>query len=159
MKLSTVTRYGLRALSDLCSQGHGKPVTVSDISRRQDISASYLEQLFAKLRRGNIVRSVRGARGGYLLTRPASEITVAEVVRALGESIVFGDCQTEAGCSNLPHCRTSRLWGKVKDSIDTILESTTLDEITEGGETSFISEDEVLSPKLSGGIDNAKRVS
>ena len=92
MKLSTTTRYGLRALSDLCAQDGDGPVAVSDIARRQDIPANYLEQLFARLRRGNILRSVRGAQGGYLLARPAGEITIAEVVDALGESIAFGDC-------------------------------------------------------------------
>ena len=101
MKLSTTTRYGLRALSDLCAQGGEGPVAVSDIARRQDIPANYLEQLFARLRRGDILRSVRGAQGGYLLARPAGEITVAEIVDALGETITFGDCQTEAGCDQI----------------------------------------------------------
>jgi len=130
MKLSTVTRYGLRALSDLCVQGaQEKPVTVGDIARRQDIPPSYLEQLFVKLRRGRLVRSVRGAQGGYMLTRPANNITVAEIIRALGEPIVFGDCQTEAGCHNISECPTYKLWQKVKGSVDEILESTTLDDL------------------------------
>lgn len=133
MKLSTTTRYGLRALSDLCVQDGGGPVAVSDIARRQDIPANYLEQLFARLRRGNILRSVRGAQGGYLLARPAGEITVAEIVDALGEAISFGDCQTEAGCEQAPNCPTFHLWRKVKDSIDEILTSTTLESLVRDG--------------------------
>ena len=131
MKLSTTTRYGLRALSDLCAQNESDPVAVSDIARRQDIPANYLEQLFARLRRGNILRSVRGAQGGYFLARPAGEITVAEIVDALGESITFGDCQTEAGCDQAPTCPTFQLWRKVKDSIDEILTSTTLEALVQ----------------------------
>ena len=127
MKLSTTTRYGLRALSDLCTQNKDGPVAVSDIAKRQDIPANYLEQLFAKLRRGNILRSVRGAQGGYFLARPAEEITIAEVVHALGEPIAFGDCQTEAGCDQASTCPTFHLWRRVKDSIDEILTTTTLE--------------------------------
>ena len=133
VKLSTVTRYGLRALSDLCSQervlGRKKPVAISDIARRQHMPTSYLEQLFMKLRRGALVKSVRGAQGGYVLARPAEEITVAEVIRVLGEPIAFGDCQTDVGCLNTSDCPTYELWQKLKGSMDDILESTTLDDI------------------------------
>ncbi|MBR1671705.1 MAG: Rrf2 family transcriptional regulator [Fretibacterium sp.] len=129
MKLSTTTRYGLRALSDLCAQEGDVPVSVSDIAKRQNIPLNYLEQLFAKLRRGGVLKSIRGAQGGYLLARPAGEISVAEVIRALGEPIVFGDCQMEEGCVNAPTCPTFRLWRKVKGSIDDILMETTLEDI------------------------------
>jgi len=128
LKLSTVTRYSLRALSDLCAQ-EDSPVAVGDIARRQEIPPSYLEQLFAKLRRGRVVKSVRGAQGGYVLTRPASEITVAEIIKALGEPIAFGDCQTDAGCGNIYDCPTYELWQKLKTSVDDILESTTLEDL------------------------------
>ena len=129
MKLSTVTRYGLRALSDLCVQESDRPVAVGDIARRQGIPSSYLEQLFAKLRRGHLVKSIRGAQGGYVLARPASQITVAEIMKVQGEPIAFGDCQTEAGCRNTAECATYDLWQKLKDSVDDILESTTLEDI------------------------------
>ena len=131
MKLSTVTRYGLRALSDLSVRQENGPVAVGDIARRQGIPSSYLEQLFARLRRGHLVKSVRGAQGGYVLARPAREITVAEIVRVLGESIAFGDCQTEAGCRNARKCATWDLWQRVKDSVDGILESTTLEDLAQ----------------------------
>lgn len=133
MKLSTVTRYGLRALSDLCEQKderEGRPVAVGDIARRQEIPSSYLEQLFVKLRRGRVVKSIRGAHGGYVLARPPGEITVAEIIRVLGEPIAFGDCQTDAGCINTPDCPTYELWQRLKTSMDDILESTTLEDLT-----------------------------
>ncbi len=129
MKLSTVTRYGLRALTDLGAQGGASPVAVSDIAKRQGIPSSYLEQLFAKLRRSKLLKSVRGAQGGYLLARSASKITVADILKALGEPIAFGNCQTKAGCKNAPYCSTFDLWDRVKRSIDDILENTTLEDL------------------------------
>ena len=129
MKLSTTTRYGLRALTDLCVQQQGAPVSVSDIARRQNIPVNYLEQLFAKLRRSNILKSVRGAQGGYLLARPAKEITVSEVIAALGEEILFGSCQSEKGCANAPTCSTFDLWNRLRISIDGILDGTTLEDL------------------------------
>ncbi|MCR4818988.1 MAG: Rrf2 family transcriptional regulator [Fretibacterium sp.] len=128
MKLSATTRYGLRALYDLCSQEYG-PVSVSKIARRQNIPLNYLEQLFSKLRRGGILRSVRGAQGGYLLARSAAEISIAEVIDALGDPITFGACQRAEGCLNAPTCPTFRLWRRVKGSIDDILAKTTLDDL------------------------------
>jgi Rrf2 family iron-sulfur cluster assembly transcriptional regulator len=118
-------------------RAENKPVAVSDIARRQEIPPSYLEQLFAKLRRGHLVKSVRGAQGGYVLARPASEITVAEIIRALGELIAFGDCQTEAGCRNAPECPTYELWQRLQGSVDDILESTTLEDIVRKDKSSL----------------------
>ena len=129
MKLSTTTRYGLRALTDLCGQEGDDPVSVADIARRQGIPLNYLEQLFSRLRRGGVLTSVRGAQGGYRLARPAGEISIAQVVEALGEPIVFGDCQTEGGCANAPTCPTFSLWRRVKGSVDEILAETTLEDI------------------------------
>lgn len=130
MKLSTATRYGLRALSDLYAHSGDKPVSISDIARREDIPSSYLEQLFAKLRRAGLIQSVRGAQGGYTLAKPATQISVAEIIQALGEPIAFGDCQTDVGCSNTLNCSTYELWQKLKVSVDDILENTTLEEIS-----------------------------
>ena len=133
MKLSTTTRYGIRALADLCIQPEcgEKPIAVSDIARRQDIPVNYLEQLFARLRRGNILKSVRGAQGGYLLARPADEISLAEIINTLEEDITFGSCQTDEGCLKAPTCPTFDLWRRVRSSIYDILDSTTLSDITQ----------------------------
>ena len=83
MKISTKGRYGLRAVIDIAIHGDSEPVSLSDIAVREDISVSYLEQLIAKLRRADIVTSVRGAKGGYSLAKPKNEISVGDVLRAL----------------------------------------------------------------------------
>ena len=131
MKLSSTARYGLRAMSDLCTYSNDEPVSVSDISLRQNIPAMYLEQLFGKLRRAGLLESVRGAQGGYKLARDAGEISIADILRALGEPVIFGSCQTDKGCENAPMCPTFRLWRKVKGSIDEILETTTLRDLAD----------------------------
>ena len=129
MRLSTTARYSLRALSDLCTRPNSEPVSVSDIASRQNIPVNYLEQLFGKLRRGGILESVRGSQGGYLLARPEGEITIADILQALGEPFIFGSCQTEKGCENAVTCPTFNLWRKVKGSVDEILRTTTLEDI------------------------------
>lgn len=131
MKLSVTARYAINALSDLyChSESNIKPVSVSEISKRQNIPVNYLEQLFAKLRKKGLLTSVRGAQGGYILARNANEICVSDILNALNESLIFGDCQTDLGCKNAPLCPTFRLWRKVKGSVDEILEDTTLEDL------------------------------
>ena len=131
MKLSSTARYSLRALSDLCAHSGDAPVPVSDIAYRQNIPVNYLEQLFGKLRRGGILESVRGAQGGYMLARDASEITAADILQAIGEPFIFGSCQTEKGCENAVTCPAFSLWRKLKGSVDGILKTTTLEEITD----------------------------
>ena len=130
MKLSSTARYGLRAMSDLFLHSQDfAPVSVNDIAIRQKIPVNYLEQLFSKLRRGGLLESVRGAQGGYFLSRPANEISITEILEALGEPFVFGACQTDKGCENSPTCPTFNLWRKVKGSVDEILNTTTLEDI------------------------------
>ena len=129
MRLSTTARYSLRALSDLCTRPNNEPVSVSDIASRQNIPVNYLEQLFGKLRRGGILESVRGSQGGYLLARPEGDISIADILQALGEPFIFGSCQTEKGCENAVTCPTFNLWRKVKGSVDEILRTTTLEDI------------------------------
>lgn len=129
MRLSTTARYSLRALSDLCAYSDDEPVSVSDIASRQNIPVNYLEQLFGKLRRGGILESVRGSQGGYMLARPECDISIADILQALGEPFIFGSCQTEKGCENAVTCPTFNLWRKVKGSVDEILRTTTLEDI------------------------------
>lgn len=131
VKLSSTARYSLRALSDLCAHSGDNPVPVSDIAYRQNIPVNYLEQLFGKLRRGGILESVRGAQGGYMLARDASEITAADILQAIGEPFIFGSCQTEKGCANAVTCPAFGLWRKLKGSVDGILKATTLEEIAD----------------------------
>ncbi len=117
-------------MSDLSTHSHNsEPVSVSDIASRQNIPVNYLEQLFRKLRTAGLLESVRGAQGGYYLARKADEITIAEILQALGEPFIFGSCQTEKGCENALSCPTFNLWRRVKGSVDEILNTTTLADI------------------------------
>lgn len=127
MKLSTKTRYGLRALLYMAERYDvDRAVPVGEIAKEQQVSEKYLEQLFIKLRRKNIISSVRGAQGGYVLRRNPREVTVASVVEALEGDITFADCLSSGGCRNKGSCATHDLWSRLKDSIDGILEDTTL---------------------------------
>ncbi|MBQ7219660.1 MAG: Rrf2 family transcriptional regulator [Synergistaceae bacterium] len=119
-------------MSDLCAHSHDSvPVCVSDIALRQNIPVNYLEQLCRKLRAGGLLESVRGAQGGYLLAKKADEISIADILQAIGEPFIFGSCQTEKGCENAVTCPTFSLWRKVKGSVDEILKTTTLADIVD----------------------------
>ena len=145
LRLSTTARYSLRALSDLSSSPNNEPVSISGIASRQNIPVTYLEQIFGKLRRGGILESVRGAQGGYMLARPANDITISEILQALGEPVIFGSCQTEKGCENAVTCPTFNLWRKVKGSVDEILRTTTLEDIAD--EKISLLETQALDPE------------
>lgn len=132
MKLSTKGRYAVMALVDLASQSDGHPVALADIAERQEISLSYLEQLFAKLRRGGLVRSVRGPGGGYLLARPADDTRVSDAILAVDEPIRATRCKTgsSAGCrSNKSRCLTHDLWEELGNQIHVFLSSVSLADV------------------------------
>lgn len=121
MKLSTKGRYGLRALIDLAVHSEREAVSIASISARQQISESYLEQLIAKLKRAGIVSSTRGASGGYQLARPAGEISVGDVLRALEGSLEPVECpglSGEGGCTAAESCVTKYVWQRINDSIN-----------------------------------------
>ena len=127
IKLSTKTRYGLRALLYMAERYDGKQtVPVGEIAKEHGVSEKYLEQLFLKIRRSKLIQSVRGAQGGYMLDRPPEEIAVASVVESLEGDITFADCLSPGGCRNKGSCPTHELWSRLKGSIDEILEDTTL---------------------------------
>ena len=107
MKLSTKGRYGLRALIDLAQYSEETPVSITSISKRQDISERYLEQLMSMLKKAGIVKSIRGANGGYILARDAKEISVGEVLRALEGSLEPVEC---AGLDPRGGCQASESW-------------------------------------------------
>lgn len=132
MKLSTKGRYAVMAMVDLASNSKGQPVALADIAERQEISLSYLEQLFAKLRKGGLVRSVRGPGGGYLLAHPAEESRVSDIILAVDEPIRATRCApgTPAGCrSNKSRCLTHDLWEELGNQIHLYLSSVTLHDI------------------------------
>ncbi len=134
MRLSTKGRYAVMAMADLASQGGGKPVALADIATRQEISLSYLEQLFGKLRKGALVKSVRGPGGGYRLARPGAEIRISDIILAVDEPIQATRCApgTPAGChNNKGRCLTHDLWEELSNQIYLYLSSVTLDEVVQ----------------------------
>lgn len=134
MKLGTRARYAVMAMVDLAKHGTGEPVCLSDIAERQEISLSYLEQLFAKLRRGGLVRSVRGACGGYLLALPAEEIRIGDIVLAVDEPIRATRCApgSTLGCHGTKtRCLTHDLWAELGNQIQLFLGSVSLADVVE----------------------------
>jgi Rrf2 family iron-sulfur cluster assembly transcriptional regulator len=128
MRLSTKGRYAVTAMMDLAIHEPKGPVTLADISRCQSISLSYLEQLFSKLRKENLVRGVRGPGGGYQLAKPAGEITIASIIAAVDEK-VDATCNGEANCSNEDNaCLTHELWCGLSKRIYSFLDSISLEE-------------------------------
>lgn len=126
MRLTSKGRYAVTAMLDLAFHSQLKPVTLIDIAARQTISLSYLEQLFARLRRANLVKGVRGPGGGYSLCGSANEITIAEIVAAVGEKIDSTKCGGEANCQKHHACLTHDLWMDLGEHIRTYLEKITL---------------------------------
>ena len=134
MKLSTKGRYAVMAMVDLCSNSQGSPVALADIAERQEISLSYLEQLFGKLRKGGLVKSVRGPGGGYLLSRPAGQMRISDVILAVDEPIQTTRCSpgTPAGChNNKGRCLTHDLWEELGNQIYLYLSSVSLADVCE----------------------------
>ena len=132
MKLSTKGRYGLRALIDLAQNGGEQPVSITSISTRQDISERYLEQLMSMLKKAGIVRSVRGAGGGYVLVKRLEDISVGDVLRALEGSLEPVDCaglEPNGGCSGSDSCVTKYVWKKINDSINQTVDEIKLDQL------------------------------
>ena len=131
MRLTTKGRFAVMAMVDLAMRGGRGPVTLAKISERQQISLSYLEQLFGKLRRNNIVESVRGPGGGYNLARPGSKISVADIVVAVDEPIDATKCHGEHNCQDGHKCITHDLWMGLNEKIFDYLESVNLSQLVD----------------------------
>ena len=131
MRLTTKGRFAVTAMIDLGLNGGERPVTLSAISERQNISLSYLEQLFAKLRRHAIVESVRGPGGGYCLARSAAEITVADVILAVDEPLDATQCGGRENCKSEHRCMTHDLWSTLNRKMLDYLASVHLAELVE----------------------------
>lgn len=133
MKFSTKSRYGLRLMVELAlNYSAEEPLPLSDIAQKQNLSEGYLEQLITSLRKSDLVHSVRGARGGYLLSRPPAEITAGDVIRALEGPLAPTDCVREdcpEPCERADICVTRHLWERVKNEISNVLDSTTLEDL------------------------------
>lgn len=129
MRLTSKGRYAVTAMLDVALFTADGPVPLADISERQGISLSYLEQLFARLRKHGLVDSVRGPGGGYRLACPATDISVGAVIHAVDESIDATRCQGKANCQGGERCLTHSLWQGLSDRIADFLDGITLDEL------------------------------
>ncbi len=134
MRLTTKGRYAVTAMLDLALNADKGPTCLADISRRQEISLPYLEQLFARLRRAELVRSVRGPGGGYLLALPMGEISISRVIDAVDESVDATRCQGLSDCQQGDTCLTHFLWCDLSDQIRGFLDGVTLAQLVENGE-------------------------
>jgi Rrf2 family transcriptional regulator, iron-sulfur cluster assembly transcription factor len=139
MRLTTKGRYAVTAMLDLALHAKRSPVSLADISKRQNISLSYLEQLFAKLRRGELVTSVRGPGGGYRLSREGGNIWVAEIVDAVNENIDATGCQGKGDCQDGETCLTHHLWCDLSEQIHTFLSGISLESLLQRREVQAIS--------------------
>lgn len=132
MKLSTKGRYGLRAMIDMARYSEREPVSISSIADRQGISEGYLEQLVSLLKRAGLVKSIRGAGGGYILARDMEDISVGDILRALEGSLEPVRCAafySEEGCTASDGCVTKYVWQKINESINRTVDEMKLDEL------------------------------
>lgn len=140
MKLTTRGRYAVTAMLDLALHGNSGPISLADISTRQDISLSYLEQLFAKLRKCELVKSVRGPGGGYCLSRAGEDISVAHIIDAVNESTDATSCGGKGICQNGEVCLTHHLWDDLSKQIHNFLSDISLAQLTKKEHVQSISE-------------------
>ena len=129
MRLTTKGRFAVTAMIDVAMYGGKGPVTLAAVSERQRISLSYLEQLFGKLRRHELVESIRGPGGGYNLARPANALTVAEIIKAVDEPIDATQCGGKENCHDDRRCMTHELWAGLNEHIYSFLHSVTLEQL------------------------------
>ena len=130
MKLSTRGRYGIHAMYDLAEYGQTTPQCIKAIAERQGVPEAYLEQLIGGLRKAGLVKSIRGATGGYLLSRSPDQITVGEVLRALEGDLTLADCLVEEdACARACLCPTRLVWQKLSDGLNQIADGITLQDM------------------------------
>ena len=138
MKLSTKGRYAMVALADIALQPADRLVSLGDISKRQDVSLPYLEQLFVKLRRGGLVESVRGPGGGYLLNHLPENISIAAIVDSVDENVDATKCSGRGDCQHGETCLTHELWSELSDQIHQFLSEINLASIIRKREVQLI---------------------
>ena len=134
MRLTTKGRYAVTAMLDLALHAERGPISLADISKRQDISLSYLEQLFSRLRQAGLVSSVRGPGGGYRLARPSAEICVAQIIDAVNESVDATSCGGNSDCSAGEQCLTHYLWTDLSHQIHNFLDGISLEDMVKRAE-------------------------
>ncbi|MCX7923569.1 MAG: Rrf2 family transcriptional regulator [Clostridia bacterium] len=131
MKISTKGRYGLRAMVDLAANSAGDHVSLNSIAERQNISENYLEQVFSTLRKAGLVKSIKGAQGGYTLSNSPSNITVGDILRVLeGNLLIVDGAGDDISLGNsVEYCITTNVWSKINDSINSIIDSISLEDL------------------------------
>ena len=133
MRISTKGKSAVKVMMDLATYSHGEPVSVKDIAKRQGISEKYLEQIIAVLNRASLVKSIRGAHGGYILSYSPKEYTAGQILKAVEGDMSSTDCSGENGiaCENKGTCASYRLWEKLDTAINDVLEGITLADMLE----------------------------
>ena len=132
LQISTKGRYGLRALVDLAKHAQETPIPINHIAVRQDISERYLEQLMAKLKKAELVKSVRGANGGYILGKASRDISVGDVLRALEGNLKSADCKAfvkQNPCESADECMVKFVWQKINDSVNETVDKITIEQL------------------------------
>lgn len=150
MRLTTKGRYAVTAMLDLALNAERGPISLADISRRQGISLSYLEQLFARLRRNKLVTSVRGPGGGYRLSRSGADIYVAQIIDAVNESVDATDCNGRADCQDGETCLTHYLWSDLSAQIHQFLAQISLAQLVSRQEVQAVSERQLQRERAAG---------
>ncbi|MFC0180562.1 Rrf2 family transcriptional regulator [Thorsellia kenyensis] len=156
MKISAKGRYAVTAMFDVAIHEYSGPVPLTAIADRQDISLSYLEQLFNKLRRAELVKSVRGPGGGYLLNKTKDEITIGEIILAVNENIDTTKCHNDdIGCQDGKRCLTHTIWHQLNHQISDFLNAITLGNMVENQEVLKVIERQAKKPiELPGELKN-----
>lgn len=150
MKLSTRSTYGLLAMYDL-ALNRGAPVAIKAIAKRQELSEAYLEQLFASLKKADLVVSRRGAQGGYVLSRTPAEITIGDILTALEGSVNITECVNNDECGQSCSCPSRSVFMSIQRSIDRVLYNTTLLDMVHQAQ-----EDGVISENMAGATEEIK---
>ena len=138
MKLTNKGRYAVMAMADLASNATKGPISLAEISLRQNISLAYLEQIFIKLKKNNLVKSIRGAKGGYMLDLPPEEIKISRIIAAVDEKVKTLNCKKESkkGCNNKStKCITHNLWDQLDQHINNFFEKVRLQDLVKKNQT------------------------
>ena len=148
MKLTTRGRYAVTAMLDLALYENQGPISLADISGRQEISLSYLEQLFSRLRRSGLVESTRGPGGGYRIAQPLAEVSVANIVRAVNESVDTTQCGGQKNCHHHGRCLTHDLWEGLSEQIDSFLSGISLQDLIDKDQVRDVAQRQAESPLM-----------
>lgn len=154
MKLTSKGRYAVTAMLDVAIHASSGPVSLADISQRQGISLSYLEQLFSRLRKHGLVTSIRGPGGGYRLGKCSAQIAISEVISAVDESVNATKCGGKGNCQSGHQCLTHNLWEGLSQKIEEFLQGITLSDLVEESDVKMVSKRQDSAQKLSASKHN-----